>query len=73
MNIQAEKIELIRLITEIKSDKVLMKIREILAAGVEIDDDTTLSESIMINRLNESRRQIEEGKGVKISLDDIWK
>lgn len=74
MNIQAEKIELIRLITEINSENVLKKIRQILAS-IDKDDETQkfMSNHKMMERLKESKQQISEGKGIKVSLDDIWK
>ena len=74
MNIQAEKIELIRLLTEISSEKVLKKVRGILATAEKVGETEkrTLS-PVMAKRLKESRKQISEGKGVKVSLDEIWK
>lgn len=74
MNIQAEKIELIRLITEINSEKVLKKIKGILTTARETDETSkVVSNPAMVKRLAESRKQISEGKGVKVTLDEIWK
>jgi PHD/YefM family antitoxin component YafN of YafNO toxin-antitoxin module len=74
MNIQAEKLELIKLIAETESEKVIKKIKEILTASKKSDEtDRILSNPVMVKRLSESRHQIKEGKGIKISLDDIWK
>ena len=74
MNIQAEKIELIKLIADIDSEKVLKKIKTILKAEKGMDEtDRILANPAMVKHLEESRKQIEEGKGIKISLDDIWK
>ena len=76
MNIQAEKIELIRLITEINSEKALKKIKALLMSESKINNDETeriLSNPAMVKRLEESRKQIKEGKGMKVNLDDIWK
>lgn len=72
MNIQAEKIELIRLITEINSEVLLKKIRKIVT--IEKNDKKNDSFSpAMIARIKESEKQIAEGKGIKVTLDDIWK
>jgi hypothetical protein len=72
MNIQAEKIELIRLITDIKSEQVLKKIKDVLTSAIATDEtERILSNPVMAKRLKESRKQINEGKGIKISLDDI--
>ena len=74
MNIQAEKIELIRLITEVSNEKILKKVREVLSS-VKKEDETEkiMSNPAMVKRLEDSRKQFAVGEGVKISLDDIWK
>jgi hypothetical protein len=71
MNIQSEKVELIRLITDIKSEKILKKVREVLVPSKKSDSANIAP--AMAKRLNESRKQIKEGKGVKVTLDEIWK
>jgi len=74
MNIQAEKIELIKLIADIDSEKVLKKIKSVLKSEKKADEtDRILASPAMVKRLEESRQQIQDGKGVKVSLDDIWK
>jgi len=75
MNIQAEKIELIKLIADIDSEKVLKKIKSVLKAEKQSNEtDRILANPAMVKRLDESIQQIKDGKGVKISLDDdIWK
>jgi len=74
MNMQAEKIELIKLIADIESEKVLKKIKSILKSEKKMDEtERILANPAMVKRLEESRQQFFDGKGVKISLDDIWK
>ena len=75
MNIQAEKIELIKLIADIDSEKVLKKIKSVLKAEKQSNEtDRILANPTMVKRLDESIQQIQEGKGLKISLDDdVWK
>lgn len=74
MDIQAEKIELIKLIADIQSEKVLKKIKGILKSEKKMDEtDRILANPAMVKRLEESRQQFQDGKGVKISLDDLWK
>ena len=74
MNIQAEKIELIRLIMEVNSEQVLKKIKHILkpVKDSEQKDSAHISPS-MQKRLEESMAQITDGKAVKVNLDAIWK
>jgi hypothetical protein len=57
MNIQAEKIE----------------IRNILTSQKAGETERILSNPVMVKRLEKSRKQIKDGKGVKIELDDVWK
>ena len=74
MDILAEKIELIKLIADIDSEKVLKKIKSILKSEKKMDEtDRILANPAMVKWLEESEQQIREGKGVKMSLDDIWK
>lgn len=75
MNIQAEKIELIKLIADVDSEKVLKRIKGILKPEKRLDEtDRILSNPAMVKHLDKSIQQIKEGKGIKISLDDdIWK
>ncbi len=69
---QAEKIELIRLITEIDSELVIKKIKGILKPEKVTGRTGKASVSaVMVNRLEESRAQIKKGKGVKVTLDEI--
>jgi len=75
MNIQAEKVELIRLITEIESAPLLKKIRKMITGehsekGSMEDSDVSPA---MTKRLLESRKKMQQGKGTNVSLDDIWK
>ncbi len=71
MNIQAEKIELIRLMTETDSEQVLKKIKGILAKAKSGAGNTITP--IMEKRLLESKKQINEGSGATITFDEIWK
>ncbi len=69
MDIQAEKIELIKLIADVDNEKVLKKIRSFLKTE---EKDQTVTPA-MSKRLEESRQQLEDGKGIKIAIDDLWK
>lgn len=74
MNIQAEKIDLIRQITETDSEQVLKKIKSILQGAKRAGKKTEQPLSAaMAKRLDESREQIKKGKGVKVTLSEIWK
>ncbi len=74
MDIQAEKIELIKLIADTESEKILKKIKSILKSEKKMDEtDRILANPAMVKHLDESIQQIKDGKGIKMSLDDIWK
>ncbi len=73
MDIQAEKIELIRLITEVNSEKALKKIKAILASVKITEAEKKQPSPAMAKRLEESKKQVRDGMGVKVTLDDIWK
>jgi hypothetical protein len=69
------------LIVQPKTKEQLVAMKAILKA-LKVDfkiekrmDETEriLANPAMAKRLDESIKQIEEGKGVKVSLDEIWK
>jgi len=67
------------LIVRPKTKKQLVAMKAILKAlkvdfKIEKNDETEriLANPAMVKRLNESRKQIEDGKGVKVPLD-LWK
>jgi len=62
------------MITEIESEKVLQKVQSILTPSKKVDETERISSNpVMVRRIEESRQQIRDGKGVQIALDDIWK
>jgi len=74
MNIQAEKLELIRQIADINSESLLKKIKSLISSTKNVDEtERIVANSAMSKRLKESRQQVKEGKTTKISLDEIWK
>ena len=74
MDIQAEKIELIKLIADIDCEKVVKKIKNLLKSERYKDEtDRILANPAMTKRLEESRQQIINGQITKLSLGEIWK
>jgi len=63
------------------SEKAITSVLDALKLEYDIDDDTMYkdeTERIMANsylseKLTQSRKDMEAGKGTKISLDDLWK
>jgi hypothetical protein len=72
MNIQAEKIEVIKMIADIESEKVLKKIKGILKSEKSDETSRILSNPVMAKRLDESIQQIQDGKGIKISMNNFY-
>lgn len=74
MNIQAEKIELVKLILETESETTLMKVKDILKPSKKTDEtERILSNPEMVKKLEKSIKQGEEGKIRSITVDEIWK
>jgi AmiR/NasT family two-component response regulator len=76
MNIQVEKIELIRRLTQVNSKKIIDQLKAILIPAQEISSDETtriLSNQALTKKIKASRTEIHEGKGVKIEIKDLWK
>ena len=74
MDIQADKIEIIKLIASSNSEQLIRQVKDLLVASKKQDKVSREAVSKkMATRLAESRQQIEVGKGVPVNLDDIWK
>jgi len=60
------------------SEKAITAVLDALKLEYEIDDDIDETERIQTNpylseKLTQSRKDMEEGKGTNISIDDLWK
>jgi hypothetical protein len=60
------------------SEKAITAVLDALKLDYEIDDDIDETERIQANpylaeKLTQSRKDMEEGKGTNISIDDLWK
>jgi hypothetical protein len=74
MDTKAEKLEIIRLITELDSDRIHKKIKGILSSAGKADEtERLMSNPAMMKRIENSRSEIAQGNGKSISLDDVWK
>ena len=74
MDTKAEKLEIIRLITELDSECILKKIKGILSSASKADEtERLMSNPAMMKRIENSQSEIAQGNGKSISLDDVWK
>jgi len=74
MNIQVEKIELIKRIADVNNEAIIKKLKAILMPE-KIPDETEriMANPELVEKIREARREIKEGKGVKVDIKDIWK
>jgi hypothetical protein len=76
MNLQAEKLELFRMLLDTDNDDVLKKVKAILKKQSKNDSDETsylLSTEANKRHLEEGMKQAKEGKTKTIPIKDLWK
>lgn len=74
MDIQLEKIELIKRIADVNNEAILKKIKAILSTDKKIDETQRLmSNPELVEKIREARKEIKDGKGVKLDVKDLWK
>jgi len=75
MNIQAEKLELIKRIAEVNNRKIIEMLKAILIPDAKIRPDETaliLSKPELTKKIKEARKEINDGKGVKVAVNNLW-
>ena len=82
MNIEAQKLELVQLLLDVKSGEVLQKVKSILTADstaqqekptYKNDTEYLLSTEANRKHLMESISQLDKGKKTVIKTADLWK
>jgi len=74
MDIQLEKIELIKRLTDVNNEAILKKIRAILVPEKKQDEtERLMSKPELVDKVRAARKEIKEGKGVKMDVKDLWK
>lgn len=73
MDIQAEKLELVRMLLDTNNEKLLKKIKELLAREKQDETSYLLSTSANKAHLEEGIQQAESGKTKAVDLDNVWK
>ena len=74
MNIQLEKIELIKRLTEVNNEAIIKKLRAILIPEKKKDETARLmSNPELVKKVREAKKEIKDGKGVKMDVKDLWK
>ena len=71
---QLEKIELIKRLADVDSETVLKKLKAILMPEKKKDEtDRLMANPELVKKVREARKEIKEGKGVKMDVKDLWK
>jgi PHD/YefM family antitoxin component YafN of YafNO toxin-antitoxin module len=74
MDIQVEKIELIKRLVEVNNEAIIKKLKAILIPEKKMDEtERLMSKPELVKKVREARKEIREGKGVKIDAKDLWK
>jgi hypothetical protein len=74
MDIQMEKIELIKLLADVKNEVTIKKIKAILAPKTKKDEtERLMANPQLVKKLRDARKEIKAGKGVKMDVKDLWK
>jgi hypothetical protein len=72
MNIQLEKLELIRRLTEVNNEAIIKKLKDILIPEKKMDEtDRLMSNPELVKKVRDARREIKEGKGVKMDVKSM--
>ena len=74
MDIQVEKIELIKRLVEVNNEAVIKKLKAILIPEKKMDEtERLMSNPELVKKVREGRKELREGKGVKMDIKDLWK
>ena len=74
VHIQLEKIELIKRLADVNNEAVIKKVKAILVPDKRKDETARLmANPVLVKKVREARKEIKEGKGVKIDVKDLWK
>ncbi len=66
MNIQLEKIELIKRLADVNNEAIINKLKTILMPEKKMDEtERLMSNPELVKKIREAREEIKEGKGVK--------
>jgi hypothetical protein len=73
MNIQTEKIELIKRLVEVDDSEIINKLKAILIPKIQDETERIMANPELGKKIQEARQEITEGKGIKIDVNNLWK
>ena len=74
MDIQLEKIELIKRLADVNNELVINKLKKILMPSKKQDEtERLMANPELVEKIKEGRQEFREGKGIKLEIDNLWK
>lgn len=73
VDINTDKIELIKKIADLTNEIVIKKLKTILLAEKQDETDRLLANAGLTKKIREARREIKDEKGVKMDPKNLWK
>jgi len=74
MNIQVEKIELIKRIADVNNEAIIKKLKAILMPEKKPDEtERLMANPELVKKIREASQEIKDGKGIKMDAKDLWK
>ena len=74
MDIQLEKIGLIKRLADVNNETIIKKIKAILMSEKKQDEtERLMSKPELVKKVREAQLEIKDGKGVKMDVKNIWK
>ena len=74
MDIQLEKIQLIKILADVNNEAIIKKLKTILMPEKLQDETERIMENPeLIKKIRDAREELREGKGVNIEIADLWK
>lgn len=73
MDLQAEKLELVRLLLDTDNEKLLKKVKTLLTREKMDETEYLMASEANRKKLLESIQQANEGKTTPIAIEDLWK
>lgn len=73
MDIQLEKIELIKRLADVNNEAIIKKLKAILIPEKKDETARLVSNPDLVKKIRAARQEIKEGKGVKMDVKDLWK
>ena len=72
MDIQTEKLELMKILADVTNESIILKLKKILSLKKD-ETQKIMENEYLYNKILQGIEDEKEGKGIKIELEDLWK